>query len=99
MVSRSGTIGNVAYVWETLSKFLISEHAIRLGCIDYPGCVYTFPKSNVGKSVVCYTQYGVVIQEIEPEHFAMVPISNAPIEIRKTINNLITRSFALHDES
>ena len=99
LISRSGTIGNVTYVGETLSHFLVSEHAIRIKCKEYPGYVYTFLKSNIGKTVVCSTQFGAVIQEIEPEHLASIPIPNAPIEIKKKIHNLIIRSFGLRDES
>lgn len=99
LISRSGTIGNVTYVGETLSHFLISEHAIRLVCKSHPGFVYAFLKSKVGKLVVCSTQYGAVIQEIEPEHLATVPIPNAPSEIKDKINDLIIRSFTLRDES
>lgn len=99
LISRSGTIGNVTYVGETLSHFLISEHAIRLECKNDSGYVYTFLKSKIGKLVVCSTQYGAVIREIEPEHLATVPIPNAPIEIKSKINDLIVQSFELRDES
>ena len=99
LISRSGTIGNVTYVGNTLSKFLVSEHAIRIKCKEYSGYVYTFLKSHIGKTVVCSTKYGAVIQEIEPEHLATVPIPNAPREIKEHIHNLIVQSYSLRDES
>lgn len=99
LISRSGTIGNVTYVGETLSHFLVSEHAIRLQCNEYAGYVYAFLKTSIGKLLVCSTKYGAVIQEIEPEHLATVPIPNAPEEIKKRINDLVVRSFELRDES
>ncbi len=99
LISRSGTIGNVTYAGNTLSKYLVSEHAIRIECKEYPGYVYAFLKSSTGKTVVCSTKYGAVIQEIEPEHLATVPIPNAPEEIKKKIHELIVRSYELRDES
>ena len=99
LISRSGTIGNVTYVGETLSNYLVSEHAIRIKCKAFPGYVYAFLKSSIGKKIVCSTQFGAVIQEIEPEHLASIPIPNAPTDIKQRINNLIIDSYRLRDES
>ena len=99
LISRSGTIGNVTYVGNTLSKFFVSEHAIRIECKDFPGYVYAFLKTKIGKLIVCSTQYGDVIQEIEPEHLATVPIPDAPTMLKKKIHDLIVRSYELRDES
>ena len=99
LISRSGTIGNVTYVGNTLSKFFVSEHAIRIECKDFPGYVYAFLKTKIGKLIVCSTQYGAVIQEIEPEHLATLPIPDAPAMLKKKIHDLIVRSYELRDES
>ncbi len=99
LISRSGTIGNVTYVGETLSHLLVSEHAIRIKCKEYPGYVYAFLRSHIGKTVVCSTKFGAVIQEIEPEHLAMVPIPEAPKELKIKIHDLIIRSYGLRDDS
>lgn len=99
LISRSGTIGNVAYVGNTLSKYFVSEHAIRIECKEFPGYIYTFLKTKIGKQIVCSTQYGAVIQEIEPEHLATVPIPDAPVMLKKKIHELIERSYYLRDES
>ena len=99
LISRSGTIGNVTYVGNTLSKFFVSEHAIRIECKDFPGYVYAFLKTKIGKLIVCSTQYGAVIQEIEPEHLATIPIPDAPTMLKKKIRDLIVRSYELRDES
>lgn len=99
LISRSGTIGNVAYVGDTLSHHLVSEHAIRIKCKEYPGYVYAFLKSEIGKTVVCATQFGAVIQEIEPEHLAKIPIPNPSDIIKEKIHSLIVESYRLRDES
>ena len=99
LLSRSGTIGNVTFVNKTLSKFLVSEHAIRLECTDNSGYVYTLRKTKIGKKLVCSNIYGAVIQQIEPAHLTMVPVPDAPKEIKERIHNLIVESFKLRDES
>ena len=40
-----------------------------------------------------------MIQEIEPEHLATVPIPDAPMMLKKKIHDLIVRSYELRDES
>jgi type I restriction enzyme S subunit len=99
LISRSGTIGNVTYVSDTLSHYLVSEHAIRIECKEFSGYVYAFLKTKIGKLLVSSTQYGAVIQEIEPEHLATVPIPDAPAMLKRKIHDLIVRSFELRDES
>lgn len=99
LLSRSGTIGNVTYVNNTLSKYLVSEHAMRLECDSYPGYVYTFLKTKIGKKLVTSNIYGAVVDQIEPEHLSSVPIPNAPYDIKSKINDLIMESYELRDES
>lgn len=99
LLSRSGTIGNVAYVNKTLSHYLVSEHAMRLECDDFSGYVYTFLKTKVGKKLVVSNIYGAVVDQIEPEHLSNVQIPNAPTEIKEKIHNLIVKSYKLRDES
>lgn len=89
----------MTFVNKTLSKFLVSEHAIRLECTDNSGYVYTFLKTKIGKKLVCSNIYGAVIQQIEPAHLTMVPVPDAPKEIKERIHNLIVESFKLRDES
>lgn len=99
LVSRSGTIGNVTYVGKTLSKLLISEHAIRLECNEYAGYIYAYLKSQIGQSIIKSKVFGSVIQEIEPEHLADIPVPDAPIKVKEKIHTLIARSYELRDES
>lgn len=99
LISRSGTIGNLTVVNKTLSKLLISEHAIRLECKEYPGFVYAYLKSRTGQSLINSKIYGAVIQQIEPEHLADIPVPTPPNELKQKINNLIMHSFSIRDEA
>lgn len=99
LISRSGTIGNLTIVNDTLSKLLVSEHAIRLECNEYPGYVYAFLKTNIGQAIIKSKIYGAVIQQIEPEHLADISVPNPPENIKMHINELVMQSFKLRDES
>lgn len=99
LISRSGTVGKIAFVNETLSKLLVSEHAIRLECNEYPGYVYAYLKSDVGQVMINSKKYGAVIQEIEPEHLAEILIPNADRTIKIKIDRMIKKAYKLLDES
>ena len=99
LMSRSGTIGNMTFVNRSLSKFLISEHAMRLECKEFPGYVYSYLKTHTGQLLIRSNIYGAVISQIEPEHIATIPIPDAPTDIKRRIDDLIKRSFDLRDES
>ena len=99
LISRSGTIGNLSFVNETLSKLLISEHAIRLECDKNAGFVYCYLKTHIGQVLIHSKIYGAVVQQIEPEHLSSIPIPNPSIDIKDQINDLIERSYSLRDES
>jgi len=98
LVSCSGTIGNLAYVSDTLARYKVSQHAIRI-VSDYSGYIYSFLKTDIGKALVKTNIYGAVINEIEPEHFAEIEIPNPPETLKRQIHDLIVRSYALRDES
>ena len=99
LLSRSGTVGNVGYVNSTLENYLISEHAIRIVCTEYPGYVYTFLKSKKGKVLVKTNMFGAVVSQVEPEHLNHIPIPNPSSMLKQEIHNLIEESFKLRDES
>ena len=99
LISRSGTIGNMSFVNETLEKFFISEHAMRLECNSYPGYVYAYLKTKTGQALIRSNIYGSVIQQIEPEHLATIPIPDAPKEMKSKVDNLIVQSYTIRDES
>ncbi len=99
LISRSGTVGKIAFVNETLSKLLVSEHAIRLECNEYPGYIYSYLKSDIGQAIINSKKYGAVIQEIEPEHLAEISIPNADKIIKLKIDKIIKKAYKLLDES
>ena len=101
LLTRSGTIGNIAFVSKTLEGKVFSDDVIRV-TFKNPcdlGYAYTYLKSSTGNTILTTNGYGSVITHLEPEHLATVPIPNAPEEIKKKIHALIVRSYELRDES
>ena len=99
LLTRSGTIGVVSYVSETLENQSLSDDVIRIKATEYPGYIYTYLKSRVGRLLVETNNYGAVIKHIEPEHLNAIPIPNPPSIIKQEIHDLVEKSFKLRDES
>lgn len=99
LLSRSGTIGRATLVKGQLKDFLISEHAIRLICNEYPGYVYAFLISSIGKKLITTNTYGAVVDQIEPEHLYDVNVPNPDVQLKEEIHEKIMESFRLRDES
>lgn len=101
LLTRSGTIGNVTIVSETLENKVFSDDVIRIKLNnEYDvGYLYTYLKTKIGKKILQTNKYGSVITHIEPEHLEGIIIPNANKAIKEEINRLIRESFKKRDES
>ena len=99
LLTRSGTIGVVSYVSKTLENQSLSDDVIRIKATEYPGYIYTYLKSRVGRTLVETNNYGAVIKHIEPGHLNAIPIPNPLPILKQEIHDLIEESFKLRDES
>ena len=101
LLTRSGTIGTVAYVLKTLTGKIMSDDVIRISFRnDYDaGYIYAWLKSSVGQQILLTNSYGAVIEHIEPEHLENIPVPIASESLKRQIHGLIVRSYELRDES
>lgn len=99
LLTRSGTIGVVSYVGQTLEGKSLSDDVIRVKARAYSGYLYACLRSRIGRLLVETNNYGAVISHIEPEHLNNVPIPDPPPPLKQEIHNLIEKSFKLRDES
>lgn len=101
LLTRSGTIGNVSLVSETLNGLVFSDDVIRISFKEEHdlGYVYAFLKSRVGNLILRTNGYGSVITHIEPDHLEEIMIPSAPVQLKNRIHDLVMRSYALRDES
>lgn len=99
LLTRSGTIGIVAYVSKSMKDLSISDDVIRVTAKEYPGYLYAFLKSETGRSLVETNNYGAVVRHIEPDHLNNIPIPNPPSFLKNQIHNLIELSAKSKDAS
>lgn len=99
LMTCSGTIGNCTYVRDTLNNLIFSTDLIRIDPDVHNGFIYAFLKSKTGQALITSSNYGAVIQHINPEHLYDVPVPDPPQTLKQEIHNLIEESFRLRDES
>lgn len=99
LLTRSGTIGNVTLVSDTLNGSTFSDDVIRILPKEFPGYIYAYLKSDYGNTLINTNQYGAVIKHIEPDQLHSLPVPDPPLLIKKKINDLIEESFRLRDNS
>lgn len=101
LINRSGTIGPVTIVSDTLNDKILSDDIIRVipkNPLDL-GYIYAFLRSEIGQVLLTTNSYGAVISHIEPEHLQSLLIPVPSPLIRLTIHNLIIDSFNDRDKS
>lgn len=77
LITRSGTIGRMAYARSDMDGLACSEHVMRV-VPDMskvpPGYIYAYLSSRFGIPLVVSGTYGSIIQSIEPHHIADLPV-------------------------
>ncbi len=101
LLTRSGTVGSVTIVSNTLENKVFSDDVIRIKLNNECdiGYLYTYLKTKIGKKILQTNKYGSVITHIEPEHLEETIIPNASKKIKEEINGIIKESFDMRDQS
>lgn len=92
VITRSGTIGRVAYIPRRLDGAIVSDDLIRVRVPDerLRLYVYTFLQSEVGLSQMLRNEYGSVQQHLEPAHVAdlLIPVPDDPAALEPAIASM-----------
>jgi type I restriction enzyme S subunit len=101
LISRSGTIGNIALANDAFTGKAVSEDVIRLSANDpdIAGFVAAFLRSRYGRPQLTQATYGSVIVHIELEHLKRVQIPGLPPIRRIAIGRLMCKAGELRDEA
>lgn len=96
LVSRSGTIGNTAYVRREMAGLAGSEHIMRVvpNASIRSGYLYAWLSSVGGVGLVKQGTFGSVIPTIEPAYMASLPIPRLSDKIERQIHDLIEQAAA-----
>lgn len=92
LITCSGTIGRMAYSRPDMDGMAGSQHFMRVVpdaekiC---PGYLYAYLSSKFGVPLVVGGTYGAIIQHIEPEHIASLPVPRLGAKAEREIHVLI----------
>ena len=98
LVSRSGTIGRMAYARREMAGMWSSEDILKIvpaPSLVRPGYLYSFLSSRFGIPLVTGSTYGAIVQHIEPKHIADLPVPLAPDAIQEEAHRLVDEAAGL----
>jgi type I restriction enzyme S subunit len=92
LITRSGTIGRMVYARPDMDGLACSEHVMRVvPDIDKvrPGYLFAFLSSKFGVPLVTSGTYGSIIQSIEPQHIADLPVPRLGDDVERSAHELV----------
>ena len=92
LITRSGTIGRMAYTRPNMDGLACSEHVMRVipdESVIPPGYLYAYLSSKFGVPLVVSGTYGAIIQHIEPHHIADLPVPRLGDKVEKKAHALV----------
>ena len=95
LISCSGTIGRMVYVRPDMDGMWTSQHIMKIVPDPQripPGYLYAFLSGKFGVPLVTSGTYGAIIQHIEPQHIADVPVPRLGPEIEEQTHGLIEQA-------
>lgn len=101
LITRSGTIGKMAYCREEMDGMACSEHVLRVvpdNAKILSGYLFAFLSSKFGVPLVVSGTYGSIIQSIEPNHVAGLSVPRFCDELEVKVHELMEESARLLSE-
>ncbi|MBF6246445.1 restriction endonuclease subunit S, partial [Nocardia elegans] len=98
LVTRSGTVGRVAYARPDIDGFACSEDVMRIRPNEKnipAGYLNTFLRSRFGIPMIVSSAYGAIIQHIEPHHLADLPVPRFDADLEQRIHDLVEEAAHL----
>lgn len=95
LITCSGTIGRMAYARPDMEGMAGSQHFMRVVPDPEkipPGYLYAYLSSKFGVPLVVSGTYGAIIQHIEPEHIANLPVPRLGNSVERRAHELMDRA-------
>lgn len=102
LISCSGTIGNTAYVRPEMHGMAASQHVMRAVPDESkiaPGYLFAFLTARHGQVLLRRRTYGSLIQHIEPQHIADLPVPLPDPGTQDRIHNLVAGAAIARTEA
>ncbi len=95
LISCSGTIGRMTYSRPDMAGFWSSQDVLKVVADPdkvLPGYLYAYLSSRFGVPLVVSGTYGAIIQHIEPQHIADLPVPIPPPNLGEQVHLLMSNS-------
>jgi type I restriction enzyme S subunit len=102
LITCSGTIGRMAFARSDMDGMAGSQHFMRVVPDPEkipPGYLYAYLSSKFGVPIVAGGTYGAIIQHIEPEHIADLPVPRFGRAFEVRVQTFVEEAAALRAES
>lgn len=102
LITCSGTIGRMAYARPDMDGMAGSQHFMRVVPDAEkipPGYLYAYLSSKFGVPLVVGGTYGAIIQHIEPQHIADLPVPRLGDEVERNVHLLVEEAAKLRTEA
>jgi hypothetical protein len=101
LITRSGTIGRMVYSRPDMDGMACTEDVLRVipdRTKIPPGYLYAYLSSRFGVSLITSGTYGSIIQHLEPNHIADLPVPRLGAAIENEAHNLMVEAARLRTE-
>lgn len=102
LISCSGTIGRMVYarpdmagIWSNQDILKVVPNSSKVAT----GYLYAFLSSKYGVPLVTSGTYGAIIQHIEPQHIADLPVPRLSKDIERRAHELVERAAGLRSKA
>ena len=98
LISCSGTIGRMVYARPDMDGMWSSQDIMKVVPDPEkvpPGYLYAFLSSKYGVPLVTSGTYGSIIQHIEPEHIADLPVPRLGDDLEQRVHELVEEAAVL----
>lgn len=102
LITRSGTIGRMAYVRSDMAGLACSEDVLRVipnRDRILPGYLYAFLSSRFGVPLVASGTYGAIIQHIERAHISDLPVPRFDEALEQSVHEQIAQAAQLRADA
>lgn len=97
LITRAGTIGRMSYARADMDGFACTEDVLRVipdSRQVRPGYLFAFLSSKFGVPLVTSGTYGAIIQHIEPQHIADLPVPRLGEKVEREAHRLVDSAAA-----
>lgn len=95
LISCSGSIGRTVYARPDMEGMWASQDIMKVvpdSTKVAPGFLFAFLSSKYGVPMVTSGTYGAIIQHIEPEHLADLPVPRLGCQLERHVHDLVERA-------